>query len=50
MCEALLAELRIEGDLATPIIKVPLSWDDIPAILQVEEGTTPRKRLAYIHQ
>jgi site-specific DNA recombinase len=40
MCEALLAELRIDGDTATPIINVPLSWDDIPASLQVNVHDT----------
>jgi site-specific DNA recombinase len=42
MCEALLAELRIDGDTATPVINVPLSRDDIPTNLQVDvRGTTP---------
>jgi site-specific DNA recombinase len=37
MCEALLAELRIDGDTATPVINVPLSRDDIPLNLQVAD-------------
>ncbi len=40
MCEALLAELRIDGDTATPVINVPLSWDDIPASLQQDVHAT----------
>ncbi|MDT5024092.1 MAG: hypothetical protein QOE61_518 [Micromonosporaceae bacterium] len=36
MCEELLAEQRIDGDTATPIINVPISWDDIPASLQLD--------------
>jgi site-specific DNA recombinase len=40
LCEALLAELSIDGDTATPIINVPLSWDDIPASLHVDVPDT----------
>ena len=40
MCEALLAELRIDGDIAPPVINVPLSRDDIPASLQVDVHDT----------
>jgi hypothetical protein len=44
MCEALLAELRIDGNTATPIINVPLGRDDIPANLQPEvcRDTVPK--------
>jgi site-specific DNA recombinase len=38
MCETLLAELRIDGDTATPVINVPLSRDDIPPSLQVADA------------
>src|SRR5258706_9725244 len=40
MCEFLVAELRIDGNIATPIINVPLSRDDIPANLQPEVRAT----------
>jgi hypothetical protein len=40
MCEALLADLRIDGNTATPIINVPLSWDDIPTSLHVDVPDT----------
>ena len=39
MCEALLAELRIDGGVATPVIHIPLSRDDTPLILQTEART-----------
>jgi hypothetical protein len=43
MCEALLAELRIEGETATPVIRIPLSRQDTPSILQAEARTTDQK-------
>jgi hypothetical protein len=43
MCEALLAELRIDGDTATPIINIPLTRDDIPPILQGDVHDTARE-------
>jgi site-specific DNA recombinase len=39
MCEALIAELRIDGSVATPVIHIPLSRDDTPLILQTEART-----------
>jgi len=39
MCEALLAELRIDDGIATPVIRIPLSRDDTPLILQIEART-----------
>ena len=39
MCEAILAELRIDGGVATPVIRIPLSRDDTPLILQPEART-----------
>ncbi len=43
MCEALLAELRIDGQTATPVIRVPLSREDTPSILQAEARTASRR-------
>jgi site-specific DNA recombinase len=40
MCEALLDELRIDGNTAIPIIRVPLSRDDIPATLELDARET----------
>lgn len=39
MCEALLAELRIDGGAATPVIRIPLSRDDTPLTLQMDART-----------
>jgi hypothetical protein len=39
MCEVLLAELRIDGGTATPVVRVPLSRDDLPAILEADTRT-----------
>ena len=50
MCEVLLAELRIDGEIATPIINVPLSRDDIPQTSNRRCAPPPRKRFAYVHQ
>ena len=41
MCEALLDELRIDDNTATPIVRIPLSRDDIPAILELDTRTAP---------
>ncbi|UWZ34835.1 zinc ribbon domain-containing protein [Dactylosporangium roseum] len=41
MCEALLDELRIEESTATPIVRIPLSRADIPAILELDTRTAP---------
>jgi site-specific DNA recombinase len=41
MCEALLDELRIDESTATPIVRIPLSRDDIPAILELDTRTAP---------
>ncbi len=43
MCEALLAELRIDHETATPVIRIPLSREDTPSILQPEARTTNQK-------
>jgi site-specific DNA recombinase len=43
MCETLLAELRINGQTATPVIRVPLSREDTPSILQAETRTASRR-------
>jgi Recombinase zinc beta ribbon domain len=43
MCETLLAELRIDGSTATPVIRVPLSRGDTPSILQEGTRTAVRK-------
>ena len=42
MCEALLAELRIDGGVATPVIRIPLRRDDTPLILQTEARTAQK--------
>ena len=39
MCEALLAELRIDGGVVTPVIRIPISRDDTPLILQTKTRT-----------
>jgi hypothetical protein len=39
MCEALLAELRIDNGIATPIIRIPIRRDETPLILQTEART-----------
>lgn len=44
MCEALIAELRIDrAAAATPVIRVPLTNDDVPAILRTEARIAERK-------
>ncbi|GAA0905015.1 hypothetical protein Vau01_066260 [Virgisporangium aurantiacum] len=43
MCEFLLAELSIDGQTATPVIRVPLSREDTPSILQTETRTAPSR-------
>ncbi len=43
MCEALLAELRIDCETATPVIRIPLSRQDTPSILQPEARATNQK-------
>jgi hypothetical protein len=40
MCEALLAELCIDGQTATPAIRIPLSIDDTPVVVRAEARTT----------
>lgn len=43
MFETLLAELRIDGQTATPVIHVPLSREDTPSILLAEPRTASQK-------
>lgn len=44
MCEALPAELRIDDrQLATPVIRIPLSRAETPSIIQADTRTTSRK-------
>jgi hypothetical protein len=44
LCEALLAELRIDGtQTATPVIRIPLNRANTPSILQAETRTTTRR-------
>ena len=39
MCEAMLTELRIDSQTATPVIRIPLSMDDMSGILRTEART-----------
>ncbi|MEU7874298.1 recombinase zinc beta ribbon domain-containing protein [Dactylosporangium sp. NPDC049140] len=42
MCEALLAEVRIDRETATPVVRIPLSRADRPSILHAEARTADR--------
>ena len=43
MCEAMLTELRIDSQTATPVIRIPLSMEDTPGILRTEARTTRQR-------